>query len=60
MQLDKNTFVSTILTLVDHETQEPISDVIFSDTVLTSSDESVFTVEDVDADGTVKVQQPLT
>lgn len=55
MQLDKNTFASTILTLVDHETQEPISDVIFSDTVLTSSDEDVFTVLDVDADGTADV-----
>jgi len=55
MQLDKQTFASTILTLVDHETQEPINDVVFSETVLTSSDESIFTVTDVDADGTVDI-----
>ncbi len=55
MQLDKQSFASTILTLVDHETGEPITDVVFSDIILTSSDENVFTVLDVDVDGTADI-----
>lgn len=55
MQLETKQFVDSILSLVDHDTQQPI-DATFTNVVLTSSDPSIFTADgDVNGDGTVDV-----
>lgn len=55
MQLDKQKFVNTILTLVNSKTQEPVS-AQFSNIVLTSSDTSIFTADtDVNNDAIIDV-----
>lgn len=55
MQLQTKNFMDAILTLVDHDTLDPIQ-ATFANIELTSSDPSIFTTtEDVDADGTVDI-----
>jgi len=56
MQLQKQQFVESILSLVNKDTQEPVSGAEFSNIQLTSSDESVFTSNtDSDNDGIVDI-----
>lgn len=55
MQLEKQSFVSTILALIDSDTQEVITST-FSNVVLTSSDPAIFTADtDVNADAQIDI-----
>lgn len=55
MQLDKQKFVDTVLALVNHETQEPVS-ATFANIVLSSSDPNIFTSDtDPNNDGIIDV-----
>ena len=55
MKLKPNEFVDSILSLVD-SSQNPVTDAVFSNIVLASSDEAVFTTStDVNSDGQVDI-----
>lgn len=56
MQLETQKFVDSILSLVDHDTQQPIEGATFSNIILTSSDPLILTADtDVDNDGIVDI-----
>lgn len=52
MALPINDYLDANLALLDHETQQAITDAVFSNIFMTSSDTSIFTADtDVDGDG---------